>query len=347
MSDRERRPYVSGATLQSASGLALLDREQLHALVAPFGVQLVPLEEAPPDKHPLWIEFWRVQGGRTETAGWNQQAMLAAVGALGGAPLGTLVGAARGAVQGAAAGAAAGMRLGPLGWGYGMTVGWLLGAGAGAARGSAWGGARGVELGRRWSDGSAATWGTYDEVLIAVPNAVRAGGNDRRYMFVLGMFSNNPVSIWGDRAMGCGYRKREARMVRLHSDAQDVYTSDPEPVLTMRSIPPAPSQWRSPESCPELAVCRALMSQPLLGVNQGGGFAVTFLDRFLDRPATRVSPLRAEIVIGDRVGPTMPHGRLALVPATSSGSWGSFRATDLEVKLSYPYHPASRSMDLR
>lgn len=339
MSATERLPWNSGAHVDGTTFALLVDAARLQRLLDPIGVVLGAAPDVPAGRHPVVIDLWRIVSGRIETAGIDQHTWSTATGAAALAAFGGVIGAAagsgQGAIDGAAAGAAAGAAMGPVGWWCGAMAGLVAGGASGGAMGFASGVAQGVRAGAGLGEGvsrrMSRTFGTYEEVLVAAPYARVRGRDAGPYMFVLGMRSNGPVSIWGDRALRFGYRKGPAEIVRDGFERYDVVGE----VGACTSFVAPPVRWGAIDG--RLDRYRALLtSQPLLGPVEGGGFAVTLLDRFFDASDVRWAPVSARLTVGPGFVDGVPEGEFALEALGGDCPWGAFQVQRLPVKVTFP-----------
>jgi hypothetical protein len=241
---------------------------------------------------------------------------------------------------GAAAGAFIGTPLGPLGSWWGAIAGYLaggtLGATAGVTMGASQGAALGADAARGLSEAISGTLGTYQEVLVATPNAVPPGGRGGPHMFVLGMHSNSAVSIWGDRAQGCGYRKRAATIRR--DGFRDYEVRHPGGAVGLSGLfAAAPRDSWSPTDA-RLEHHRALFVQPLLGYVGHGRFAVSALGRFLEDPEVRWAPVSGRLTVGAEFAAGLPAGDFRVSALSRDDPWGAFQATRVLTKVAPPIH---------
>ena len=362
------RAYNSAARLDAIGFGLPLDRQALHALLEPLALSLAP-ENGAGIEPMIWFELWRVQGavviGGLEQEQWLERAGRAASAIATGS-----IAAGRAALRGAAEGGRAGARYGPLGaiwgayagfWGSAALAGLAGWGGFGSApalrdgpepfpslRGgsdlsAAHGGSDnyGAKLGRAFSGALSRAFGTYHELLIGVPGVRRADG--ATYMLVLGMRSDGAVSLWGDRWLGTGYRKRAARIVHSSAGEFDVWDAaaavSGKPGLRARfHFESAPN--RRDAASPELHGLRAIWRQPLLGVIEGGAEAprlvVTHLERDLAAPDVRWSALRGTLELDGALAPEVPAGRFELTPLSAALPFGAFQVSGLPVRLTYP-----------
>lgn len=363
------RVYNSAARLDAVGFGVPIERAALRTLLEPFALTLAP-ENGASAEPVIWFELWRVQGavvlGGLEQDQWFERAGRAASALAAGS-----IAAGRAALRGAAEGGRAGARYGPLGavwgayagfWGSAALAGLAglggfhsrpaLGAGRqslaslrdGAETPAADGGMDGYgsKLGRAISSSLSRAFGTYHELLIGVPGVRRAGAG-APHLLVLGMRSDGAVSLWGDRWLGTGYRKRAARILHSGAGEFDVWDSSAawsgKPGLRARfHFESAPN--RRDENSPELSGPRAVWQQPLLGVIERGAgparLVVTHLERDLSAPDVRWSALRGTLQLDAGLAPELAAGRFELTPLSAATPFGAFQVSGLPVRLTYP-----------
>jgi hypothetical protein len=346
MIDRERLAHNSAAWVDSTTMVVTAGAADLSRMLAAQGLYFDDAVAAPEGRRPICVDLWRVQDGRFAAGGsdqhtWFESAGAAAMATLGGA-LGAASGGGRRAFEGAMTGAAAGGQFGPLGWWLGTLRGGLAGGISGWAGGAVTGAAEAASLGaraaRQWSEAASTRLGTYNEMIVAVPNVLRPGGSGRRYMYVLGILSDSPTAIWGDRTLGCGYQKRSAEFIQNGPDRCEIRADTGESTLSAVFSPSRPDRWAPVSDGTPLGEYRAWFRQPLLGHLGGGGFAVTFLDRLLDDPVVRVSPVSGRLDVGTGLISGLPPGAHQVSAVAASKPWGGFQATRVAVAVTYPIH---------
>lgn len=236
--------------------------------------------------HPVWVDVASITAGRAELAGVDQHDWAA------------------------------------LGWGA------LAGAGAAAWGPLAWAPAAGLgaTLGRAWSEWSAGALGTYDEVLVGVPD-VADPARGTRCTFVAGMITNSPVAAWGDRALGCGYRKQLAPIARVGAARWSV--GDGGRILDARFEDVATSPGAAREAA------RLRLAAPLLGWLGGRRFARTMLARDLDAPGVTVTAARGTVRVGDGFPAGLGAGEAAVGPVGADGRWGALRVGNAMTRVTW------------
>jgi hypothetical protein len=188
---------------------------------------------------------------------------------------------------------------------------------------------------RAFSEAVAATLGTYNEVLVAVPDCYFQGdASKQRYDAVLGMLADSGVAIWGDWSMRCGYQKRLGRVSRQADGAIDI-----APVAGPSS---AIARW---EPAPLAAAPVAGLGrwpewfqQPLLGRLDTDRFAVTFLDRDLTDAQAVTRPSAGRLCHRGPFLPGLRQGDHAIEPLSERHPCGAIQASGLPVMVTYPLH---------
>jgi hypothetical protein len=329
--------YNSGAWLDAISVALPVPAAALHDMLARDGLVAHPVEGAPPDVHPLFLDLWRVTDGRAELVGIDQHEWAERAGAvsagLTGAGIGAFWGALAAGANGAAAAGRAGARFGPWGSLVGAAFGSVMGAAAGAASGALQGGSRlaalSGQVARRASEQLSHTVGSYHEVVAGVPNVGRPGGPLR--MFVLGMYSDNLVAIWGDRMLRTGYRKQLASIEAAGATAVAVAVDgarvldvsiDVDPGATSTDAVPVPFD--------------RFFAQPLLGRLGDGGLVASVVERSFAAPARLLPPGRARVAIGPGFFDGVPPGAYGAGPPEAGSPFGVLRAAGVPARLTFP-----------
>jgi hypothetical protein len=336
--------YLSGARLDSTTlGLAVDAAELKKALAVHPRLALSPSLAGRSGKHPVVVDLFRVTEGRVEAGPTDQHGLSTMAGGTFGAWYGAGVGSAMGSVQGALAGSTMGSYvgdwLGPVGSLLGAASGLLAGGAFGALAGLGPGASKGARVGlvaggrasRRLSD----TIGTYDEVLIGVPDVVVRGDGDRRYFFVLGMYTNSAIARWGDRTFAFGYRKQPATIVNEPFRSFRV-SAGGRTVLSAEFAPVGEDDWRAID-VPASSEMLALFAQPLLGITERGGLARSRLDRSFGDPAVRLATAgRASVTLGSGFATGIPEGRYAPRPLSPAQPWSVLHARSVMSRVSFP-----------
>jgi hypothetical protein len=356
--DSERLSWNSEATLDMTTIPVMVTSFALQNHFKPWGLTLEAVPDAPPGCHPVLIDLWHVNAGRARAAGVDQHNWSESLGsttsALAGAWLGGATSASWGGLQGALEGARRGAQLGPFGSWWGAVGGWMTGiarsGNAGVSAGAVRGAALGASVARRWSETASESLGTYDEVLISVPNVTRRGGGARRYACVLGMCTNSGIAIWGDRSMRCGYRKCGAEITRQGFHRYTVVRDGASATLSALTQTLSAAAWGPPDD--RFGQYRALFAQPLLGLLASGVVAVTFLDRLLADSKVRWAPVsaRLDITPGFVAGLTdfiggLPSGTFDVPPLSGEHAWGAFQASGVVTRVTNPKHVSVGGLD--
>lgn len=129
------RRYATGAWLDFTTVTLMVDAASLRAVLPSPRLDLAPIADAPPGRHPILLDLSRVRDGRPEPGGVDQHTWSE--------------------VMGAGYGAFAGAFFGPLG--------------------AAWGAAAGRMAGKQMSEVASRTIGTYNEAMAFVPNVALDG----------------------------------------------------------------------------------------------------------------------------------------------------------------------------
>ncbi|MFO0726232.1 MAG: hypothetical protein U1E65_20780 [Myxococcota bacterium] len=258
------------ADARGLSLLAPISRAQAEALLPP-GFELVPIDGTPKDQHLLWMDMSEIQNGKSAILGIDHGTLARGSGAVSGGALGIGFGLAAGALS-------FGL-LSPLTTYVGARVGARLGRAAGEAASAL----------------TSKTFGTYEEVLVTLPN-VRRKGSTGRYNLVLGMRLN---SFWGralEKAAGYGFHKVAGDCGVEPFQSYSVRGADGAKQF-QATLDQDPSAWSTPEVLPDFGRFERLTQQPFLGVLSGGRFAVSRLERDFHRPSTRVAPANGKVTV--------------------------------------------------
>jgi hypothetical protein len=337
--------YLSGARLDVTTLTLMVDAAELRRALAVHS-RLAPSPQAAVvrGKHPIIIDLFRVSQGRVEAGRTDQHALSALAGGSFGAFYGAGMGGAIGSVQGALAGSTMGGYmgewLGPVGSLLGAATGWIAGGAFGAMAGLTPGVSKGSLLGAaaagRASHKLSDTIGTYDEILIGVPDVVVKGDGERRYFFVLGMYTNSAVARWGDRAFAFGYRKQEANIVNEPFQTFQMSVNG-RTSLSAEFAPIPPQDWREINGQPEHEALFAMFKQPLLGLTERGRLARSRLDRSFADPAVRIAaPARAAVTLDAGFSAGLPGGTYSLPALSATHPWGVLHSRSVMSRVSYP-----------
>jgi hypothetical protein len=144
-------------------------------------------------------------------------------------------------------------------------------------------------------------------VLIGIPDVVVRGDGERRYFFVLGMYTNSAIARWGDRTFAFGYRKQPATIInklfetfQMNVSGRKRFTAD------FASV--EPDAWRAIEGTAPDALFD-FYRQPLLGITERGQLARSRLDRsFTDAAVRFAAPIRATVTLGPDFATGLPGG---------------------------------------
>ncbi|HEY5091242.1 MAG TPA: hypothetical protein VIK30_14780 [Polyangia bacterium] len=185
----------------------------------------------------------------------------------------------------------------------GGAFGALAGLAPGVSKGARLGAAAAGRASHRLSD----TIGTYDEILIGVPDVVVRGDGDRRYFFVLGMYTNSAIARWGDRTFAFGYRKQPATIVNEPFQAFQLSVSGRK-VFSAEFAAVDPHDWRPSDGAAHNGLF-AFYKQPLLGITERGQLSRSKLDRSFNDSAVRfASPSHVTVTLGPNFAMGLPGG---------------------------------------
>jgi hypothetical protein len=346
--------YLSGARLDSTTLPLWVENAALkRALAVNPRLALSPSTSGPRGRHPVIVDLFRVSQGRVEVGPTDQHRFSTIAGGSLGAWYGAGVGGAIGSVQGALAGSTMGGYvgdwLGPAGSLLGTAAGWMAGGAVGALAGLAPGLSKGARVGSvaagQVSQRLSETLGTYDEILIGVPDVVVRGDGDRRYFFVLGMYTNSAIARWGDRTFAFGYRKQPATMVNKPFEMFRMNVSD-RTVFSAEFTRVEAGDWRPPGDSAEEGLL-AMFKQPLLGITERGQLVRSRLDRTFDDPIVRIAaPVGAAVTVGADFAVGLPGGTYSPGGASVAQPWGVLHSRSVMSRVSFPTvlkePPASR-----
>jgi hypothetical protein len=338
--------YLSGARLDSTTLPLSVDVSEVRrALAVHPRLALSPSRADVRGTHPIVVDLFRVTEGRIEAGGTDQHRLSAMAGGSFGAWYGAGLGGAMGSVQGALAGSTMGSYvgewLGPVGSLLGAATGWMAGGAFGALAGLAPGVSKGARLGaavagrasRQLSD----TIGTYDEILIGVPDVVVRGDGERRHFFVLGMYTNSAIARWGDRTFAFGYRKQPAIIVNEPFRGFQMSVSG-RTLFTAEFSAVEPGDWRSSNGDGTgHEGLFGLYKQPLLGITERGQLSRSRLDRSFTDPAVRfAAPVHATVTLGPGFATGLPGGSYSPPPLSASQPWGLLHARSVMSRVTFP-----------
>ncbi|MEA3247558.1 MAG: hypothetical protein U9Q74_15500 [Gemmatimonadota bacterium] len=311
------------------------------------------LAGVPRGKHPVIVEVWRVQDGVPWFGAMNAHDWSAAAGAVVGAGVFAGVGAVVGAGLGAfrALGAAE-TAVGPAGSardasrGRGRRIAGrlvdgiadsLTGIADGAGIGARGGWALGGRAARRQSEWRSRVIGTYNEIIITVPCAARRGATERRFSYVLATCTDSPASMLGERAVGWGYRKVEARGSRMPDGTLQVTVAAADRPLRLRpGNAGAVVEW-SPAVAARATL--ASLEAPLLGTLADGRLRISYFDRAHGAAGATLRGVDVAIESLDALVPGAGAGAVRVPAFGSRAPWGAVYAEDVPVALTHPRAP--------
>ncbi len=305
------RSVAAHADARGLSMLTPIARAEAQALL-PAGFELAPIEGVPKDQHLLWVDFSEIKNGSSAVLGVDHRAISAGVGAAWGAAIGVGFGLAGGALS-------MGL-LAPVTTFLGGTVGAKVGRAVGVAG----------------SDAASRALGTYEEVLVTIPNVRKKGGTEC-YNLVLGMRLNSFLGLALEKAAGYGYNKVVGDCDVRPFEAYAVRGADGRPLFRASIAPQAAdAAWSKPCDDASFATFRALTAQPFVGVVGPGKFAVSRLERSFDEASARVRRAegRLEMSGGDFV-PGVPK-RSTKLESTKSSPACAFVFDGVHERLSWP-----------
>jgi hypothetical protein len=294
--------YLSGAKL---SGLLLrvpCDRRRVEAELAKVGrLRLAPEPGAPRELHPVHVELWSIHDGALRVGAMDQHRIAQNFGAAWGRAVGGLWGAA----------------LAPFGGPrYAPDL---------PARVAEW-------YALAVSRATAATVGTYRELIVSVPDVVVADDEpEERHSWVAGMVTDSALARWSDAAFGFGYQKIQGRLERDPRGSWSVSSRDGRTLVSVVRHAGAKQS-----TAIDLRRIEAAMQQPLLGSPRPGRLARSRLRRSLSQPGVHLAPVAVSLEAAPLfLGGLLPE-RQALVPYPDEDLWGAMEFTDLEAWVSYP-----------
>jgi hypothetical protein len=331
--------------VDSTTAVLFIESHRLANVLRPIGLALSPWTGAPPGKHPVCLDLWSVRGGQLKVTNVDQHQLAAST----GAALGRVVGAYRRIAIESVSGAVRSLRdAAPGGSGDGnpllrwsrASVGWFEGAARALEQAvreedlppEAELGARAA---RSLSEAVSSAVASYNELIAVVPNTLRSDRDGQLHAYVLGMASDGPMSILGDRMMACGYKKAFLPISRYGFARYRVADAGRRQVMQMTAREPRAAAWARVDH--RLDAYRVVFSQPLLGHLGAGMFAVSYLDRFLDGDAVRFAPAAGRLEIGSFVK-GLPAGTYEVERLSSRRPLGAFHARAVATAVTFPRH---------
>ena len=319
---------------------ARLEPELVQALPS---ATLEPLAGSAPGQHPVLVELWQVRSGHLAPGGIDTLMGSEQAGSVWGGVAGGLLGAA---TFSAYAGAIALLR--PPHAGSGGRPSWLT-SGVNAAMNQAFGallgaleGAKvGADVGSRTSHGAAQgiaqRWGTYQEILLAVPG-VHLNGESAGRQLVLGMYTDSSLARWGERVLGYGFGKRPARISQPGETGFEALTPGGESLFRGRWS--GRTEFRALPEQP--ALVPRWWAQPLIGLRRGQP-VLSHLERQWRSNVTEFREINGSLEVGATALPGLIAGRHAIDEATGEGAPPrAFQTRALRVRLSFPRRANSR-----
>lgn len=278
---------------------------ELQALLNPLGLEVASVRDAPQGLHPVWVDLGYIREGAGEALALDQHAWWRRTAeAAGGA------------------------------WGLAASA-WTMG-GMGASSEMV---ATSMRLAEQFSYGLSRVLGTYREVLVATPNVIASRSGGGPYAFVLGMYTDSPVAVWGDRALRYGYQKRfcqlDGRPFRTFSGRDSAGKTLLNAEITILQS----ESWKPARSVPGLSTQLRLLSQPLLGRLGPHRFALSLLERdYLDQEHALAIPSRVALQVAPALIAGLPAASCTTEPIGSESPWGSFSVSNVATRVSYPQH---------
>ena len=223
---------------------------------------------------------------------------------------------------------------------------WMGGCMLGAMSGLAPGVVRGAMLGAKGAAGASQRWsdavGSYEEVLIGVPDVmVRGDRVGRRHFFVLQMYTDSALARWGDRAFAFGYRKQMAQI--QHELFRSIRVEEKQQVLLEGEfVNEEQTRWKPAAQITRAPRLLATLRQPLLAVTEDGRLARSHLQR--DLTASEVSAASGAVRVAGGFAPGVPAQEVPLGDGPGKQPWGGFHTRKIMSRVSYPTHlPALRA----
>jgi hypothetical protein len=287
----------------------------IRRFLEPRGLALLPFPQTKRGSHLVWIDLGRIVSGAAQASGIDQHTWWGRTGeAMGGS----------------------------IGWAMGASIGWFMGGPKGAAalaeRGAKAGANMAEEVARELSRGASEVLGSYLESIVAIPNVVVEGGKRGPYLFVLGMHTNGPVAVWGDRTLRYGYGKRLLDLAANGFESYVVREPSGARLLTLELTLPDGSSWRRPTELVGLERVQSVLSQPLLGELDGDQFALSHLERSYPTGVECVTPASGHIEVASAFANGFPGGTYEIEGIAPTRPWGAFSAKRIPTRVTYPEH---------
>jgi hypothetical protein len=177
------------------------------------------------------------------------------------------------------------------------------------------------------------TLGSFNEILVTVPNVVVGGDQRRIASWVLGMYTDSPLSMWGDRLTGFGFGKRLGIIKRSALGGCEVRSLDGRRLM-IATLQPRGAR-RHGSTRPGAAV-RRWMTRPLVGQLTPLALARSHFRRLFDGPDVRVQAVAGELFVAEGFLEGFDPVRLTIEASSAGRPYGGFTAECLDVKLSFP-----------
>jgi len=188
-------------------------------------------------------------------------------------------------------------------------------------------------MGEKVSALGSKTLGSFNEVLVTVPNVVVGGDRSRLVSWVLGMYTDSPVSMWGDRLTGFGFGKRLGIIKRSARGDCEVRSLDGERLMIAALQPRGARRHGRTRAA---AVVRRWMTRPLVGRPAPTVLARSHFRRLFAGPDVRIQGVAGELFVAKGFLEGLDPVRLAIEPSGAGRPYGGFTAECLDVKLSFP-----------
>ena len=294
--------FLSGARLSGVLLRLSCERSRVQTEVARFGrFRLAADPDYPVDRLPVHCELWSVSDGALRFGGVDQHHWARRMGAAWGASMGALWDLAP---------IRRGVRTGEPGR-LGRAAEWTALAASRA---------------------TAASMGTYCELMVSVPGVIdERGDRSRPHALVLGMLTDSALARWADQTLGFGYRKKPATFRRDPRGGWNVSSEDGQPLVSVsRQVPPVRPAFLDVDRID------AIFQMPLLGSSRPGHLSRSWLWRSLRQPDAHVAPVAVSLDTSKALlGGVLP-GRLE-IPAYGGGeASGAIEFSNVEAWISYP-----------